>query len=106
MIDRVPDLSDIHYMLTILGRLGCEVEGQAESSRSVPNLTEAPYEISERCGPQVVYWVPYRDAKRAAKVSLPGGCVIGDRPIDLHLKGFEALGAKVHSSGRRYSTGG
>ena len=101
VIDRVPDLSDIHYMLTILGRLGCEVERASGvvQIRAEKILTEAPYEIVRKMRASVCVLGPLLGREKAAKVSLPGGCVIGDRPIDLHLKGFEALGATVMVKG-------
>lgn len=97
VIENVPDLSDIHYMLTILSTLGCDVERasgivqiQAENIK-----TEAPYDIVRKMRASVCILGPLLGREHAATVSLPGGCVIGDRPIDLHLKGFEALGAAV-----------
>lgn len=101
VIDRVPDLSDIHYMLTILSQLGCEVERASGvvQVRAEKILTEAPYEIVRKMRASVCVLGPLLGREKAAKVSLPGGCVIGDRPIDLHLKGFEALGAKVTVKG-------
>ncbi|NBZ96285.1 MAG: UDP-N-acetylglucosamine 1-carboxyvinyltransferase [Proteobacteria bacterium] len=101
VIDRVPDLSDIHYMLTILGRLGAEVERASGvvQIRAEKIITEAPYEIVRKMRASVCVLGPLLGREKSAKVSLPGGCVIGDRPIDLHLKGFEALGAKVTVKG-------
>jgi UDP-N-acetylglucosamine 1-carboxyvinyltransferase len=101
VIDRVPDLSDIHYMLTILSQLGCEVERASGvvQVRAEKILTEAPYEIVRKMRASVCVLGPLLGRKKAARVSLPGGCVIGDRPIDLHLKGFESLGAKVTVKG-------
>ena len=97
VISRVPDLSDIHYMLTILSELGCEVERasgvvtiKAENVR-----TEAPYDIVRKMRASVCILGPLLGREKEATVSLPGGCIIGDRPIDLHLRGFEALGAAV-----------
>ncbi len=101
VIGRVPDLSDVHYMLQILTRLGAQVERasgtvtvSAESIR-----TDAPYEIVRKMRASVCILGPLLGRENEATVSLPGGCVIGDRPIDLHLRGFEALGAtvKVHA---------
>src|SRR4249919_2629423 len=95
VISRVPDLSDIHYMLTILNELGCEVE-RASGTVTVKAekvLTEAPYDIVRKMRASVCILGPLLGREKEATVSLPGGCVIGDRPIDLHLKGFEALGA-------------
>lgn len=101
IVSRVPDLSDIHYMLTILSELGCEVERasgmvtvKAENVR-----TEAPYDIVRKMRASVCILGPLLGREKEATVSLPGGCVIGDRPIDLHLKGFEALGAAVRVQG-------
>ena len=101
VVDRVPDLSDIHYMLTILGRLGAEVERASGvvQIRAEKIITEAPYEIVRKMRASVCVLGPLLGREKSARVSLPGGCVIGDRPIDLHLKGFEALGAKVTVKG-------
>jgi UDP-N-acetylglucosamine 1-carboxyvinyltransferase len=100
-ISRVPDLSDIHYMLTILNELGCEVE-RASGTVTVKAenvVTEAPYDIVRKMRASVCVLGPLLGREREATVSLPGGCVIGDRPIDLHLRGFEALGAAVRVKG-------
>jgi UDP-N-acetylglucosamine 1-carboxyvinyltransferase len=101
VINRVPDLSDIHYMLTILSQLGCSVERASGvvQVRAEKIKTEAPYEIVRKMRASVCVLGPLLGREKSASVSLPGGCVIGDRPIDLHLKGFEALGAKVTVKG-------
>ena len=101
VISRVPDLSDIHYMLTILSELGCDVE-RASGTVTVKAenvLTEAPYDIVRKMRASVCILGPLLGREKEATVSLPGGCVIGDRPIDLHLRGFEALGAAVRVKG-------
>ncbi|HEY5036811.1 MAG TPA: UDP-N-acetylglucosamine 1-carboxyvinyltransferase [Chthoniobacterales bacterium] len=97
VLHRVPDLSDTNYMLQILMHLGAEVERasgtvtvKAEKVESV-----APYEIVRKMRASVCVLGPLLGRCKEATVSLPGGCVIGDRPIDLHLKGFESLGAAV-----------
>lgn len=97
VIHRVPDLSDIHYMLTILSELGAEVERASGTVRVKAEkiTTDAPYEIVRKMRASVCILGPLIGREGEASVSLPGGCVIGDRPIDLHLKGFEALGAAV-----------
>jgi UDP-N-acetylglucosamine 1-carboxyvinyltransferase len=97
VIKRVPDLSDIHYMLSILERLGCEVERASGMVRITAEKisTSAPYEIVRKMRASVCLLGPLIGREGEACVSLPGGCVIGDRPIDLHLKGFESLGAAV-----------
>ena len=100
-ITRVPDLSDIHYMLAILGELGCEVERASGmvQIRAEEVRTVAPYDIVRKMRASVCVLGPLLGRELEATVSLPGGCVIGDRPIDLHLRGFEALGATVRVSG-------
>ena len=95
VIHHVPDLSDIHYMLQILSHLGAQVE-RASGTVTVQAekiITQAPYEIVRKMRASVCVIGPLLGREKEATVSLPGGCVIGDRPIDLHLKGFEALGA-------------
>jgi len=97
VISRVPDLSDIHYMLTILSELGCEVERASGvvKIKAESVITDAPYDIVRKMRASVCILGPLLGREKEATVSLPGGCIIGDRPIDLHLKGFEALGAAV-----------
>jgi UDP-N-acetylglucosamine 1-carboxyvinyltransferase len=101
ILRRVPDLSDTHYMLQILMHLGAQVERasgtvtvNAETIESI-----APYEVVRKMRASVCVLGPLLGRCKEATVSLPGGCVIGDRPIDLHLKGFEALGAAVRVEG-------
>jgi len=84
-------------MLTILNELGCEVE-RASGTVTVKAesvLTDAPYDIVRKMRASICVLGPLLGREKEATVSLPGGCVIGDRPIDLHLRGFEALGAAV-----------
>jgi UDP-N-acetylglucosamine 1-carboxyvinyltransferase len=101
ILHRVPDLSDTHYMLQILMHLGAQVERasgtvtvNAEKIESI-----APYEVVRKMRASVCVLGPLLGRCNEATVSLPGGCVIGDRPIDLHLKGFEALGAAIRVEG-------
>jgi UDP-N-acetylglucosamine 1-carboxyvinyltransferase len=101
ILHRVPDLSDTHYMLQILMHLGAQVERasgtvtvNAEKIESI-----APYEVVRKMRASVCVLGPLLGRCKEATVSLPGGCVIGDRPIDLHLKGFEALGAAIRVEG-------
>ncbi len=93
----VPDLSDVHYMLQILSNLGAEVERASGTIKikAAKIHTEAPYDIVRKMRASVCVLGPLIGRTGEATVSLPGGCVIGDRPIDLHLRGFEALGATV-----------
>jgi UDP-N-acetylglucosamine 1-carboxyvinyltransferase len=101
IIRRVPDLSDTHYMLQILTHLGAQVErasGTVTVSAEKINSV-APYDVVRKMRASVCVIGPLLGRCKEATVSLPGGCVIGDRPIDLHLKGFEALGAAVRVEG-------
>jgi len=97
IVHGVPDLSDTHYMLQILTYLGAQVE---RASGTVSVTAEkihsvAPYDVVRKMRASVCVLGPSLGRCKEATVALPGGCVIGDRPIDLHLKGFEALGAAV-----------
>jgi len=96
-IRRVPDLSDTNYMLQILGLLGADVErasGTVEiTAKSIHAI--APYDLVRKMRASVCVLGPLVGRLGEANVSLPGGCVIGDRPIDLHLKGLEGLDADV-----------
>ena len=101
VIHGVPDLSDTHYMLQILTHLGAQVE---RASGTVSVTAEkihsvAPYDVVRKMRASVCVLGPSLGRCKEATVALPGGCVIGDRPIDLHLKGFEALGAAVRVEG-------
>src|SRR6058998_4289276 len=101
IVHRVPDLSDTHYMLQILIHLGTQVE-RASGTVSVTAekiQSVAPYDVVRKMRASVCVLGPLLGRCKEATVSLPGGCIIGDRPIDLHLKGFEALGAAVRVEG-------
>ncbi len=101
ILHRVPDLSDTHYMLQILMHLGAQVERASGTVTVTAEKIEsiAPYEVVRKMRASVCVLGPLLGRCKEATVSLPGGCVIGDRPIDLHLKGFEALGAAVRVEG-------
>lgn len=100
-IRRVPDLSDTNYMLQILKHLGSEVERASGTVHiaAVKINSVAPYDVVRKMRASVCVIGPLLGRCKEATVSLPGGCVIGDRPIDLHLKGFEALGSAVRVEG-------
>ena len=101
VVHGVPDLSDTNYMLQILMHQGAQVE---RASGTVSVTAEkvnsiAPYDIVRKMRASVCVLGPLLGRCKEATVALPGGCVIGDRPIDLHLKGFEALGTAVRVEG-------
>src|SRR5881409_4502991 len=101
IVHGVPDLSDTHYMLQILTHLGAQVERASGTVSVTAEKTHsvAPYDVVRKMRASVCVLGPSLGRCKEATVALPGGCVIGDRPIDLHLKGFEALGAAVRVEG-------
>jgi UDP-N-acetylglucosamine 1-carboxyvinyltransferase len=101
IIRRVPDVSDTNYMIQILSALGADVERSSGTVRisCADVIDAAPYELVRRMRASICVMGPLLARKGRCVVSFPGGCVIGDRPIDLHLRGFEALGAKIELAG-------
>jgi len=102
IIRRVPDVSDTNYMLQILQNLGAEVErasGTVVIRCEKLRGHEAPYDLVRKMRASVCVMGPLLARHNRADVSLPGGCVIGDRPIDLHLRGLEGLGAEARVEG-------
>jgi UDP-N-acetylglucosamine 1-carboxyvinyltransferase len=101
VIRRVPDLSDTRFMAQILASLGAEVkfENGALTIRARKIKAAADYELVRKMRGSVCIMGPLLGRLRRARVSLPGGCIIGARPINLHLKGFAALGAKLKIAG-------
>jgi UDP-N-acetylglucosamine 1-carboxyvinyltransferase len=101
IVRRVPDLSDTHYMLQILDKMGAHVERASGvvAIEAKDCETEAPYDVVRKMRASICVLGPLVGRYKQAAVSLPGGCVIGDRPIDLHLRGLEALGATVRVEG-------
>jgi UDP-N-acetylglucosamine 1-carboxyvinyltransferase len=109
-IRRVPNLSDVRFMGQILTWLGAQVKVQGDTvhvhAKKIKGAGE--YDLIRKMRGSICIMGPLLGRLKKATVSLPGGCVIGARPINLHLKGFEALGAKVtieggyvHASARR-----
>ena len=113
VIRRVPDLSDTNYMTQILAALGAEVERASGtvSVRAENVLDEAPYELVRKMRASICVMGPLFGRLGRCTISLPGGCVIGDRPIDIHLRALSGLGAEVEMRGgninvRRHETPG
>lgn len=98
-IHHVPDLSDTNYMLQILMKMGADVERHSGvvTVRAEKLKTMANYDLVRKMRASVCLLGPLVGRMKEATMSLPGGCVIGDRPIDLHLRGMEALGAVVRT---------
>src|SRR5437867_7464981 len=97
VIRRVPNLSDVHFMAEILQSLGGEVrlDGDTISVRAARLKPIGNYELIRKMRGSICILGPLLGRQHHAKVSLPGGCIIGPRPIDLHLKGMKSLGAEV-----------
>ena len=101
VIHRVPNLSDVHFMAKILSSLWAKVsiEDQTVRVRAGKLKPIGNYNLIRKMRGSICILGPLLGRQRFAQVSLPGGCVIGPRPIDLHLKGVRALGARVTIEG-------
>lgn len=99
VIKNVPFLSDVATIIRILEQLGVNVthdeDGTVTTQVTDETSITAPYELVRKMRASVCVLGPLLARRKKAKVSLPGGCVIGIRPIDLHIKGIKALGANV-----------
>ena len=97
IIHNVPNLSDIRYMLQILQHLGAEVSFENGTVRvCAANIhSETSYDLVRKMRASICVLGPLLARLGRATISLPGGCVIGDRPVDLHLRGLETLQAKI-----------
>jgi UDP-N-acetylglucosamine 1-carboxyvinyltransferase len=97
-IHNVPQLRDTRMMADILEALGAKVEIDGSTARIDPagfNVAEAPYDMVRKMRASIYVLAPMMARLKEARVSQPGGCAIGPRPIDLHLKALEALGAEI-----------
>lgn len=99
VLHQVPDLADVATLAQVLESLGMSVERQADQSLRLEVIDRQPcladYELVRRMRASVCVLGPLLGRRKRACVSLPGGCNIGHRPIDLHLKGLAALGAEI-----------
>jgi UDP-N-acetylglucosamine 1-carboxyvinyltransferase len=102
-LENVPDLADIQMMTLLLGELGTsgsrDGAGDLHLQTSEITAPEAPYDIVRKMRASVLVLGPLVARCGRARVSLPGGCAIGARPVDLHLKGLEAMGASIELAG-------
>src|SRR5690625_2626990 len=101
IIKDVPVLADVYTINEVLRNLNAEVNFDNENETVTVDATgklstEAPFEYVRKMRASVLVLGPLLARYGHAKVAMPGGCAIGSRPIDLHLKGFEAMGADVH----------
>jgi UDP-N-acetylglucosamine 1-carboxyvinyltransferase len=103
-LTNVPRLADIDTMALLLAQHGVAVERRDNDGRTLSiggaiTNTEAPYDIVRKMRASVLVLGPLVARCGEARVSLPGGCAIGTRPIDLHLKGLEQMGAEIRLDG-------
>lgn len=98
-LSNVPKLADIGSMIGLLQELGVEVEDAGKGELCIKaasiNSTTAPYDIVRKMRASILVLGPLLARCGEAKVSQPGGCVIGQRPVDLHIKGLREMGAQV-----------
>ena len=95
----IPDLDDVRTISEVLGSLGVpvrrDIPGELYIDSTKLETCEAPYELVRKMRASFLVMGPLLARWGHTRISLPGGCAIGTRPIDLHLKGFEALGAEI-----------
>ena len=99
VIEEIPDLDDVRTITEVLQYLGLTTRWQEPGSLFIDSTgiksCEASYELVRKMRASFLVMGPLLSRFQEARISLPGGCAIGSRPIDLHLKGFEALGAQI-----------
>lgn len=101
-LNKIPNLRDINTMLKLLGNLGVGIERDGDTvilDPSTLNSHEATYDLVKTMRASIFTLGPILTRLHKAKVSLPGGCAIGTRPIDLHLSNLEKMGAKITLEG-------
>ena len=97
-LGNVPRLQDVATMLKLLRQMGLQVEQDGENvtlNGSAIDKLEAPYEMVKTMRASILVLGPLLARFGEAKVSLPGGCAIGSRPVDQHIKGLQAMGAEI-----------
>ncbi|MDI3481304.1 MAG: UDP-N-acetylglucosamine 1-carboxyvinyltransferase [Tepidanaerobacteraceae bacterium] len=98
VIEEAPELEDVRVMKQVLRSLGAKITCEADSIKinaSHIDSYEAPYDLVRKMRASFLVMGPLLARLGKARISMPGGCAIGSRPIDLHLKGFAALGAEI-----------
>ena len=99
VLHNVPDLQDVKTMLRLLSQMGVRAQagGKGEVGLCAEHIGQsvAPYELVKTMRASILVLGPLLARLGSAKVSLPGGCAIGERPVDLHIKGLQAMGAAL-----------
>ncbi len=104
VIENVPNLADVHTMVQVMEVLGAKVEKDMAGKRLMVDAsgvknTTAPYDLVRKMRASFLVLGPLLGRFGKAKVSLPGGCVLGQRPVNLHLYGFSRMGAQFEEEG-------
>ena len=99
VLENVPDISDVRWMFEIMRQMGASIRwrgmGVLEIKASARTIPIVPHELAKRLRASSLFLGPLLARYGKAKVSFPGGCEIGSRPLDLHMKGLRELGAKI-----------
>lgn len=100
VISNVPDLADIHTIIGVLAGLGAKINHDTDEGVLTVNASNlkshiAPYDLVRKMRASFLVLGPLLGRLHKARVSLPGGCVLGPRPVDQHIAGFQRLGAKI-----------
>ena len=97
VLDDIPTLKDVNVMIELIKHFGaiCEFENEKLKIKIDIKDVETPYELVKKMRASFLVMGPILARLGHAKISMPGGCAIGSRPIDLHLKGFQTLGADI-----------
>lgn len=99
-LTEIPKLADVHTVCDVIASLGVHIEHPERDTLVIDahelTSTTAPYDLVRRMRASFLVMGPLLACKGRAQISLPGGCSIGARPIDLHLKAFEAMGAVIN----------
>jgi len=100
VLRNVPNIGDIHTMVEMLQAIGIGVEYTPDGALTIDatdlRAREAPYDLVKRMRASFSVLGPMLARVGAARVALPGGCAIGARPVDYHVNGLVALGARIH----------
>ncbi len=97
-VEEVPELDDVYTICSVMEALGSKIdfrEGKLTIDNSCVDSVVAPYELVRKIRASFLIMGPLLAREGKVKISLPGGCAIGTRPINLHLKGFAAMGADI-----------
>jgi len=98
-LGNLPDMHDVETMSKLLQQMGVKIEQDGQASRfnaAHVDKLEAPYDMVKTMRAAILVLGPLVTRFGEARVSLPGGCAIGSRPVDLHIKGLQAMGAEIH----------